>query len=103
MIQETCVQIDELKVRHEAERLARTARRNKIHFIDELLNEFELLNLAEEPQIPLHLRVRVSRLMREERHPLAHRPMEEIRIVEWMDALYDVQDTLMVPLDDELD
>ena len=103
MIQETCVEIDELAVRHERERLMRHARRNKIHAIDDLINEFELLNLAEEPEIPVELRGRVARLVAGEAHPVATRPPEEVRIVEWMDALYDVQDTLMLTVEDDLD
>ena len=103
MIEETCLQIDELATKHELEREQRYARRNKIHFIDELLNEFELLNLAEEPVIPVDLRAKVRRLVSDERHPVATRPVSEVRIVDWMDALYDVQDTLMLSIEDDLD
>ena len=96
MIRETCLQIDTLAERHEKARQARYARRNRIHLIDELLNEFELLNLAEEPVIPGDLQSKVRRLVVEERHPVSQRPIAEMRILDWMDALYDVQDTLML-------
>jgi len=103
MIEETCLEIGVLAERHESERLARYARRNRIRYIDELLNEFEMLNLADEGAVPGDLRGRVSRLVFEEEHPLRHRPVEEVRITEWMDALYDVQDSLMLGSDDDVE
>ncbi|HET9051985.1 MAG TPA: hypothetical protein VFO60_09790 [Candidatus Dormibacteraeota bacterium] len=96
MIRETCAQIGELAGQHERERQRRYARRNRIHLIDEMLNEFEMLNLADEPRIPGELQAKVRRLVVEERHPLAERPASDVRILDWMDALYDVQDTLML-------
>ena len=101
MIRETCVQIDTLAEQHEKARQQRYARRNRIHLIDELLNEFELLNLAEEPVIPGDLQTKVRRLVVEERHPVAQRPVSDIRILDWMDALYDVQDSLMLNDEDD--
>ena len=103
LIEETCLQIDELAVRHEADRLQRHARRNRIRYIDELLNEFEMLNLADELDIPGDLRGRVRRLVAEEDHPVSRRPLGEVRITDWMDALYDVQDTLMLTIEDDID
>ncbi len=101
MIRETCLQIDTLAETHEKARQQRYARRNRIHLIDELLNEFEMLNLAEEPVIPGDLQIKVRRLIVEEHHPVAQRPITEMRILDWMDALYDVQDTLMLNDGDE--
>ena len=103
MIKETCLEIGQLAERHESERVARYARRNKIREIDEMLNEFEMLNLADEGMIPVDLKGRVQRFVSGEAHPIAERPEEDVRIVEWMDALYDVQDTLMLTVDDDLD
>jgi len=103
MIEETCEQIDALNSRHQAEREMKYARRNRIRYIDELLNEFESLNLAEEPRVPTELEVRVRRLICEEAHPISRRPADEVRIVEWMDALYDVQDGLMLTVEDDID
>jgi hypothetical protein len=103
MIQETCLEIDELAERHETERLQRYARRNRIREIDELLNEFELLNLAEEGEVPQDLTGRVWQFIEGESHPIARRPVQDVRITEWMDALYDVQDTLMLSVDDDID
>jgi hypothetical protein len=95
--------ISELEERAAADRQLRYARRNKIRYIDELINEFEMLNLAEEPEVPRELEVRVVRLIRTESHPLATKANEEVRIADWMEALYDVQDTLMLPFDDDID
>src|SRR5258708_5075225 len=100
MIQETCFEITELEVRWQAERESRYARRNKIRYVDELLNEFEMLNLADEGEIPIELRGRVKRFVDAEEHPLALRPSREVPIAEWMEALYDVQDTLMLTVED---
>lgn len=103
MIQETCVAIKDLEHRAVMDRESRYARRNKIRHIDDLINEFEMLNLAEEVDVPTDLRFRVTRLIRSEAHPLAERPTTEIAIGDWMEALYDVQDTLMLPFEDDLD
>jgi hypothetical protein len=36
-------------------------------------------------------------------HPLTQRTPEEIPIADWMEALYDLQDTLMLPGEDDID
>ena len=97
------MQIVEIEQQLQAEQIARTARRRKIHSIDELLNEFEMLNLADEYEIPGELRTRVKSFVADESHPVALRPTEELSITDWMEALYDVQDTLMVPFEDDFD
>ena len=43
------------------------------------------------------------RLVRAEAHPVGMRAVHTVSVSEWMDALYDVQDTLMIPMEDELD
>ena len=103
MIEETCMTISELEERAVAERQTRYARRNKIRYIDDLINEFEMLNLAEEAEVPRDLEIKVVSLIRKESHPLATKVNEEVRIADWMEALYDVQDTLMIPFEDDLD
>ena|SRR5579884_657521 len=95
MIQETSVEISALERHWIAEKRARAARRDRIHAIDDLIEELEKLNLADEAEVPVELRGRAYRVVLEERHPLAQRQSDEIAIAEWMDALYDVQDTLM--------
>lgn len=103
VIESTCQRIDQLEEQHDAERRQRYARRNRIRFIDDLLNEFELLNLAEEHDIPVDLTGRAHRVVVEEMHPISSRSPVELRIADWMEALYDVQDTLMLPVDDDID
>jgi hypothetical protein len=101
MIQETSVEIGALERHWIAEKRARSARRDRIHAIDGLIEEFEKLNLADEAEVPIELRGRAYRIIREDGHPVAMRPAEQIGISEWMDALYDVQDSLMFSTGDE--
>ena len=103
MIQETCTRIEELQGYWTTEIRARHARRNKIHDIDDMLNQFEMLNLADEPTIPAELRFRVAAFIRAEEHPLAQRPASSVPIQDWMEALYDVQDGLMIRFPDDID
>jgi len=103
MIQETCRQIGELEVRWSNEREERYARRDKLRRIDDMINQFELLNLAEEPIVPMDLTATVANLLRAEGHPVCRRPIQGVSILDWMDALYDVQDTLMIEVDDGID
>ncbi len=56
MIEQTSVQISALRERWHAERELRYARRNRIRHIDRLLDELEMLNIAEETQLPIELR-----------------------------------------------
>ncbi len=100
LIQETCLTISELEQRALAERDARAARRNKIRALDQLIDEFELLNLAEEVEVPGDLRHKAARAIAGAAHPLAQRPPHEVRIADWMEALYELQDTLMIPGED---
>lgn len=103
MIQETCTRIEELEGYWSSQIRARHARRNKIHEIDDLLNQFEMLNLADERTIPYELRDRVVGFMRSEGHPLASRNTAGVPIQDWMEALYDVQDGLMIRFPDDID
>ncbi len=99
MIEQTSVQISALRERWHAERELRYARRNRIRHIDRLLDELEMLNIAEETQLPTDLAVRVQRLSAEMEHPLANRAVEDLTIAESMDALYELQDGLMLTLE----
>jgi RecB family exonuclease len=103
MIQETCVEIGELEAHWVAERQARTARRRQIHYIDELIEEFEKLNLADEREIPIELMGKAVALISTRSQLLAEREVSELAIAEWMDALYDVQDGLMFSNEDDSD
>src|SRR2546427_13271860 len=98
-IEQTSVQTAAHGERGQAERELRYARRNRIRHIDRLLDELEMLNIAEETQLPTDLAFRVQRLAAEMDHPLGIRAFEDISIGESMDALYDLQDGLMLTLD----
>jgi hypothetical protein len=98
-IEQTSVQISAIRERWHAEREMRYARRNRIRQMDRLLDELEMLNIAEETQLPTDLALRVQRLAAEMDHPLAGRPVEDMAIADAMDALYDLQDGLMLTLD----
>ncbi|MGH7609472.1 MAG: hypothetical protein ACREOD_05970 [Candidatus Dormibacteria bacterium] len=100
-IAETSHEISKLYEADHVERRERNARRNKILYIDRLLNELEQLNIAEELVVPLGLRNQGRRFLLKEGHPLGRRRAEEVSIAEWMDALYDVQDGLMFTIGDE--
>src|ERR1700682_6191914 len=99
MIEQTSVQITAQRERWQAERELRYARRNRIRHIDLLLDRLEMLNICQETQRPADLAFRWQRLAAEMEHPLGNRAPEDISIGESMDALYDLQDGLMLTLD----
>ena len=103
MIQDTCHTISRLEERAQADRASRYARRKTIRAIDQLIEEFEMLNLAEEVDVPGELRHRATRFIGGTTNPLVRRPTNEIPIADWMEALYQLQDTLMLPAEDEVD
>lgn len=103
MIQETCVEIGELEARWTSLREARNARRQKIRYIDELIDQFEKLNLADEIEVPYELVGRAIALVSNDDHLIAGRSPDQLVISEWMDALYDVQDSLMFTAEEETD
>ena len=102
MIQETCVEIGELEARWTSLREARNARRQKIRYIDELIDAFEKLNLADEVEVPYELVGRAVALVPRDVLDSGRSP-GELMISEWMDALYEVQDSLMFTAEDESD
>src|SRR3989440_1981570 len=95
--------ISSLRERRQTDCKMRKARRNRIRHIDRLLDELEMLNIAEETQLPADLAVRVQQLAAEMEHSLGNRAAEDITIAESMDALYDLQDGLMLTLDGVVD
>jgi hypothetical protein len=103
MIRETCTRIEELEDYWTSEIRARHARRKRIRDIDDMLNQFEMLNLADEQLIPAELCQRVSAFIRTADHPLCERNPAAVSIPDWMEALYDVQDGLMIRFPDDID
>ena len=96
MIHETSLEIGDLYKRWQVELESRHARRNKVHYIDQLLNELELLNLAEAKTIPEPLRAQVKDLLAASKHSSTLKPAQDLSIAQSMEALYDIQDTLLL-------
>jgi len=103
MIEEACVAIEAVSERERLLREAKYARRNKMRYIDRLLNELEMLNLAEEREVPTQLAVALDRLI-QETHVIARTQDVERpgTVIAAMDVLYEIQDSLMEnPIGDE--
>jgi hypothetical protein len=96
MISETSVEISDLFWRWQVELEARHARRNKIRQIDRLLNQLELVNLADSQRMPADLRRQVIDFISESEHYLAGKSAGELSVSESMEALYEIQDTLLL-------
>jgi hypothetical protein len=95
MIEEACAMIERVEIRERRSREAKYGRRNKIRYIDRLLNELEMLNLADESRVPERLAMELGRLLTEsEVVQLAKQPRVE-SVNEAMDVLYELQDSLM--------
>ena len=92
MIEEACVAIETVSERDRRHREAKYARRNKMRYIDRLLNELEMLNLAEQVEIPGPLVVAVDQLLEDSEVESQVRPDT---VVTAMDLLYEIQDSLM--------
>ena len=92
MIEEACVAIDDLSERERKIRDLKYARRNKMRYIDRLLNELEMLNLAEQVKMPSGLSVAVDKLLEESEVETEVKPDT---VVTAMDLLYEIQDSLM--------
>ena len=94
MIQEACEAIENVEERERRAREAKYGRRNRIRYIDRLLNELEMLNLAEQTRVPERLAMELDRMMVESVVEVARQPRPE-SVNEAMDLLYEIQDSLM--------
>jgi hypothetical protein len=101
MIQEACAMIERVEARERRSREAKYGRRNKIRYIDRLLNELEMLNLADERKVPERLAMELDRLMAESQAIETARPPRPDSISDAMDVLYEIQDGLMFNEGDE--
>ncbi|HEY8739239.1 MAG TPA: hypothetical protein VIN56_01430 [Candidatus Dormibacteraeota bacterium] len=101
MINETSLEISHSYKRWQVELESRHARRNRVRYIDRLLNQLELLNLASAPALPQPFRHEVKRFLVDCEHGLAMRAERDLTIPDCMEALYDIQDTLLLGGDDE--
>ncbi|HEV3230804.1 MAG TPA: hypothetical protein VG245_00980 [Candidatus Dormibacteraeota bacterium] len=101
MIRDTSLEITDQYKRWQVEMDARYARRNRLRHIDELLNELELLNLAEAQAMPKDLLRQVGQCLADHEHALASRKQSSLTIPEVMEALYEIQDTLLLGSEEE--
>src|SRR5260370_2182439 len=74
---------------------AKYARRNKMHLIDKLLNELEMLNLADQRQMPPVLSVAINKVIEESPEVTVLAQAKPASVMQAMDALYEIQDSLM--------
>ena len=74
---------------------AKYARRNKMHYIDKLLNELEMLNLADQRTMLPVLSVAVNKVIEESPEVTVLAQAKPGSVMEAMDALYEIQDSLM--------
>lgn len=101
MIQEACAMIERVEARERRSREAKYGRRNKIRYIDRLLNELEMLNLADESRVPERLAIELDRLMAESQAIEVARQPRPDSVNDAMDVLYEIQDSLMFNEADE--
>jgi hypothetical protein len=103
MIEEACVAIDVVSERDRRLREEKYARRNKMRYIDRLLNELEMLNLADQREVPVQLAVAVDKLAHETDVVARNAEVERAgTVTAAMDVLYEIQDSLMDnPIGDE--
>ncbi|GAC1330055.1 MAG: hypothetical protein NVSMB17_07020 [Candidatus Dormibacteria bacterium] len=103
MINETSLEISHEYKRWQVELESRYARRNKVRHIDRLLNHLELLNLTGSPVMSVSFRRQARQFLDECEHPLSRRAERDLTISDVMEALYDIQDTLLLGGMDEDD
>ena len=95
MIEEASIAIKQLSERDRRAQEYKYARRNRMRYIDRLLNELEMLNLADQTQTPSALMMAVDQLIEEADLEEAEEPRQSGTIIKAMDALDDIQDSLM--------
>ncbi len=92
MLSEANVAIESASERETRQRELKYARRNKMRYIDRLLNELEMLNLADRTELPSVLSNAVDSLLADSEVETEVRPET---VITAMDLLYEIQDSLM--------
>lgn len=92
MLSEANVAIESASERETRQQELKYARRNKMRYIDRLLNELEMLNLADRTELPSALGDAVDTLLSESELEVEVRPES---VTTAMDLLYEIQDSLM--------
>ena len=95
MIKQASRAIEHMTAREMRIQRAKYARRNKMHHIDRLLNELEMLNLADQRQMPPVLSVAINKVIEESPEVTVLAQAKPASVMEAMDALYEIQDSLM--------
>src|ERR1700682_868317 len=95
MLEDACVEIDVLTEKDRQERRKKPPRRNRMRYIDQLLNELEMLNLVDQARMPDRLSVAVDELIEETRAAEIRGARSVVTVPDAMDVLYDIQDSLM--------
>ena len=95
MIKQASRAIEHMTARERRIQRAKYARRNKMHYIDKLLNELEMLNLADQRQMPPVLSVAINKVIEESPEVTVLAQAKPASVMEAMDALYEIQDSLM--------
>jgi hypothetical protein len=94
MIKQASRAIEHMTARERRVQRAKYARRNKMHHIDKLLNELEMLNLADQ-RLPPVLSVAINKVIEESPEVTVLAQTKPASVMEAMDALYEIQDSLM--------
>src|SRR5207237_989042 len=95
MIKQASRAIEHMTARERRIQRAKYARRNKMRYIDKLLNELEMLNLADQRQMPPVLSVAINKVIEESPEVTVLAQAKPASVMEAMDALYEIQDSLM--------
>jgi len=95
MLEDACVEIEELTEKDRNDREAKYARRNRMRYIDQLLNELEMLNLADQVKTPKPLFEAVDGLILETKTVQIRGQRNLASVTDAMEVLYDIQDSLM--------
>jgi hypothetical protein len=95
MLEDACVEIEVLTEKDRQERAVKYARRNRMRYIDQLLNELEMLNLADQSRMPSRLSTAVDELIVETKAAETRGARAVATVPDAMDVLYEIQDSLM--------
>lgn len=95
MLEDACVEIEELTEKDRLERESKYARRNRMRYIDHLLNELEILNLADQVKTPKQLFEAVDTLVVDTNTVQIRGQRNLATVSDAMEVLYDIQDSLM--------
>jgi hypothetical protein len=95
MIRRANIAIERMSERERRLRELKYARRNKMRHIDRLLNELEMLNLADQRVMPRALSVAVDQVLDDADVEDIVDQRKPDSVIEAMDLLYEIQDSLM--------